>query len=188
MVTAVSVYRVNARNERIIVLATPGFLSIEEDSIIGLGGLDRLLIGVEVNDLTGVNVRIVLYEERGFLTFTASNPVQLNISAENESNYRLSVSGGFRTVADQTPLIHNVYFTQSGPKQISWVWNPQLTFVSYTYSALGVASIGMMVVSGIWFMRGFNQWGAWDARTIERLMYCFTLFMIGFGLFIGWVT
>lgn len=175
---------VDARNEQLTFYSDGLSMIFENGESVGFGGFDWLILDVITGDLNSSSTRISLYENRGYVVLNLVETCYLTVSAENGESYQLSVSGGPRIMTGSRG-VYEVRFTTTGQKQLSWSWRSLVSAVSYTETALGFSGLFMMMIGPAYTAKTIRS--NFTESTGQHIGYGLILFLLGFGLFYGWI-
>lgn len=136
--------------------------------------------------LNGSSTSLTVWNDRGTLSFIASNDSTLKVSSPDAvEGFEIAISG----VNNQTQserFAWNIGIIAGNNPTISWSWRIESWIDKYTMIALGFTGIGLMVGSPTWVALMIRKKGL-DPDSFERIMYGMLIFCVGFGLMVMWL-
>jgi len=135
--------------------------------------------------LNGSNAFLKVYHRQGQLIFLASNDSKIKVNSNSEYGLDIGVWGA--SLQNMGNFTYLVTIQKDSNVKIQWDWYLESWVDKYTVLGFGLGGIGLMVASPSWVALGIRKKG-FNEESIERMAYGFVMFIIGFGLFLTWLS
>jgi len=172
--------------QNLIVSGSDFAIEFSTGEALALQGDDTLQIEVLEGVLNSSSNYILMYDRRGEFRFVALNDSTLEVSSPDaEAGFDIEILGANQTTRTDRFTFQSVI--KSGDTvRILWNWRIEDWISKYTMLSIGIGGLVLMVASPTWGVWVIRKKGL-DPDSIERVMYAFLLFCVGFGLLVMWL-
>ena len=129
--------------------------------------------------------RLMLNSRTGVFRFSNLEAVGLRLTfVSGDSLPRLN--GENVSINQLSNYVFDVTINSNRLALLTWTFPTESYLDQYLVIGIGLSGAFMMVFSGVWFASAYVKKGLTEF-VAERFVYCFLIFLFGFGFFVSWL-